>query len=113
MSRRVIREGTQCPDCRGTGYTRYGICSTCDEAGVVDSVIAYVRDGWLYLPDEQVWINGAYIVAIARVDGHVVPGYIITPTHGAIHGVSGIYGGVLATHPDDIAAVTAWLEGQP
>ena len=77
----------------------------------MDSVIAYVRDGWLFLPDAQVWISGAHIVAVARVDGDV-PGYVITPTRGAIHGVSGIYGGVPVKHPDDIAAVTAWLEGR-
>lgn len=116
MSHYVVHEGTPCPDCCGTGYTATSICETCDEHGVIGREVAHVPDGWLYLPHRQVWLSPAHIVAITRAeidtsDGRV-PAYLITPTRSSIHGVSGIIGGLAAQHPDDIAAVTAWLRGR-
>lgn len=108
MSCYVVREGTRCPDCCGTGYTEAGICETCDELGIIGREIVYVRDGWLYLPDSGRWINGDHIVEVWRYGDPdtLDSGYWLTATIGPEPAISEFH------HPNDVAAVTAWLKGR-
>lgn len=110
MSRYVVHEGTPCPDCCGTGYTATGICETCGEAGVIGREVAHVPDGWLYLPTLVCWLNPDSIESIdgyhADNDKATIRMYEITRARHASEPV------IEVGHPDDVAAVTAWLRGR-
>ena len=64
-----------------------------------------VRDGWLYLPHDERWINPAHITFIhggATANDGPIDVYVIATARGAID----------VEHPNDVAAVTAWLWGR-
>lgn len=106
MSQRVIHAGHICPEC-DNGFVPDGECVACAGTGWIGREVIYVRDGWLRLPDGS-YLNGQYITAVTTAwttddEAEVVPiGLVIRMTDGSHHSV----------YAEDVAAVTAWLEGR-
>ena len=99
----------QCPTCSGSGYNGRGdYCATCGGTGeYVPLTVPVARDPWLYLPAGPRWINPTHIVAIVPSGNpeSLDSGYTLILTTRDLD-ISGF------DIPDDVAAVTAWLEAR-
>lgn len=109
MTRQVIREGTICPDC-DNGFVPDGECVACAGTGWIGREVVHVRDGWLYLPDQLLWINGASIETINGWHAEDDPSCIVSYTVHLYSQEPNEY--IEAESQDDIAAVRTWLEGR-